>query len=133
MHAYGANALNKKGGIWPLTGLFKIGLKVPELLKKSKKNVSLVSRARIDSTVATHPFFPFILIEQVVIDSLHLFLRISDVLINLLIRDLRILEKATSLDEANKTNIKAYKTFLNESCKIRFQWYFEKEAKKLVT
>ena len=82
------------------------------------------------------PIFPFILIEQVVIDSLHLFLRISDVLINLLIRDLRILdgtEKATSLDEANKTNIKAYKTFLNESCKIRFQWYFEKEAKKLVT
>ena len=36
--------------------------------------------------------------EQVIIDSLYLFLRISDVLINLLIRDIRVIdgiEKAT--------------------------------------
>ena len=80
------------------------------------------------------PMFPFIPIERVIIDSLHLFLRIADVLINLLIRDLRILDgvdKATSLDQANTTNMKAYQSFLNESCKVRFQWYIEKEAKKL--
>lgn len=69
---------------------------------------------------------------SIVIDSLHLFLRIADILINLLISDLRILDeidKATSLDQAKTT---AYQTFLNESCKIRFQWYFEKEAKNKV-
>ena len=67
-------------------------------------------------------------------DSLHLLLPIADVLINLLIWDLRILDgvdKATSLDQANTTNMKAYESFLNESCKIRFQWYIEKGAKKL--
>ena len=64
--------------------------------------------------------FPFVPIERVIIDSLHLFLRISDVLINLLIRDLRIvdgIEKATSVD-LNKTsaaNIKAYELgFISE-------------------
>ena len=78
------------------------------------------------------PMFPFIPMDQVIIDSLHLFLRIADVLINLLIRDLRILDgidKATSFDQAMTTNMKAYQLFLNESCKIRFQWYFEKEEK----
>ena len=55
--------------------------------------------------------FSFIPIQRVVIHSLHLFLRIANVLINLLIRDLRIvdgIDKATGadLDKTNATNIK---------------------------
>ena len=77
------------------------------------------------------PLFSFIPMHRVVIDSLHLFLRITDVLINLLIRDLRIvdgIEKATGIDleKTNATNVKAYEKFLNDSCKIRFQWYIDK-------
>ena len=84
------------------------------------------------------PIFPFVPIQRVIIDSLHLFLRIADVLINLLIRDLRILDgidKATNFDQAklgNTTNMKAYQVFLNDVCKIRFQWIVEKEGKKLI-
>ena len=74
--------------------------------------------------------FSFIPMHCVVIDS-HLFLRIADVFINLLIRDLRIvdsIEKATGIDleKNNTTNVKAYEKFLNDSCKIRFQWYIDK-------
>ena len=66
------------------------------------------------------PLFPFIPMEQVVIDTLHLFLRISDVLINLLIRDLRIkdgITKSTDVPSDGYTNL--YEKFLNDVCKTR--------------
>ena len=65
-------------------------------------------------------------------DSLNLFLRISDVLTNLLIRDIRILdgiEISSKRDMAQ--NVNAYELFLNEKCKIRFKFYVDKESKKL--
>jgi hypothetical protein len=53
-------------------------------IKEITEKATLVRPTKTDSTV---PMFPFIPMERVVIDSLYLFLRISDVLINLLIRD----------------------------------------------
>ncbi len=55
------------------------------------------------------PLFSFIPLHQIVIDSLHLFLRIADVLINLLIRDLRTLDAINQ----NKRNLDAYVDVLN--------------------
>ena len=81
--------------------------------------------------------FPFISIQWIVKDSLHLSPRIADVPINLLIQDLRIvdgIDKATGadLDKTNATNIKAYAQFLNGPCKkIHFRWYVDKDTKKL--
>ena len=70
------------------------------------------------------PLFPFVPIERVIIDSLHMFLRISDTLTNLLIRDLVI------QDDSEKTNyLEIYKTFLNEECNIHFKWAESKEKK----
>ena len=63
------------------------------------------------------PLFPFIALDHVVIDTLHLFLRISDILINLLIRDLRALDATSNSTESNLT---IYKNFLNDTCKINF-------------
>ena len=73
------------------------------------------------------PLFPFIPTHQVIIDTLHLSLRISDLLINLLIRDLR------TADENNRSNndMKIYKDFLNNQCKIRFHWITDKTSKTL--
>ena len=50
------------------------------------------------------PLFPFIPIHQVIIDTLHLFLRICDMLINLLIRDLRTIDEINE----NKSNDDKY-------------------------
>ena len=82
------------------------------------------------------PLFPFIPIDHVIIDSLHLFLRVSDLLINLFIEELRRqdgIEKATfdKLDRSKMTNLVVYENFLNNSCKIRFQWYISQDTKKL--
>ena len=72
------------------------------------------------------PLFPFVPIERIVIDSRHMFLRISDTLTDLLIRDLVI------NDDSEKTNyLEAYKTFLNEECNICFKWAESKGKKEL--
>ena len=108
---------------WSITDVGKGARTINEIQEKSK--LSKASKQRFNC--CRHPIFPFIPMQHVVIDSLHLFLRISDVLINLLIRDLRILDGIDS----SQTNIKTYEAFLNESCKIKFHWYVDKDSKKL--
>ena len=76
------------------------------------------------------PMFSFIPIQRVVIDTLHLFLRISDVLINLLIRDIRVLD-ATNNNKVTTNYMIVYQNFLNEACKIHFRFYTDKESKAL--
>jgi len=76
------------------------------------------------------PLFQFILIHHVVIDSLHLFLRISGNLINKLIRDLTILdsiEKAQKMDRMKAKNLVNYE----QSCKIHFNFYSPKDIKAI--
>jgi len=67
------------------------------------------------------PMFPFFPIEQVVIDSLHLFLRIAGILINLLIRNPGIkdgINKVTEIPINSYTKSYEFQTILNEMCKI---------------
>ena len=69
--------------------------------KEIKEKALLSKRCTVRFSCCRAPLFPFIPMERVVIDTLHLFLRISDVLINLLIRDIRIkdgISKATGTD-----------------------------------
>ena len=63
------------------------------------------------------------------------FLRIGDLLINLLIQELRRQDgidksSVTKLDRSKQTHIAAYERFLNEQCKISFTWYVD-DSKKL--
>ena len=74
------------------------------------------------------PLFSFIPIHRVIIDTLHLFLRISDVLINLLICDLRT---ADGINRYGDKYIKIYEQFLNDKFKIRFHWITDKASKSL--
>ena len=82
------------------------------------------------------PLFPTIPVNHIIPDVLHLFLRICDVLINLLITELRRLdglEKARiqKLDRTKVVNIKKYENFLNETCKVAFHFFVDKNSKKL--
>ena len=67
---------------------------------------------------------------------LHLFLRVCDVLINLLITELRRLDgldkiKPKKLDFTKITHIAKYQKFLNEDCKVSVHFYIDKECKTL--
>ena len=74
-------------------------------------------------------------IDHMIPDVLHLFLRICDVLINLLILDLRRLdgiEKVqTNFDRSKAAHVAKYEKFLNEQCKISFHMYVDKVSKSL--
>ena len=73
------------------------------------------------------PLFESIPIDRIIIDTLHLFLRIGDPLINLLILDLRRQDgvekgKLDKFDKSKHTHLAAYEKFLNDSCRISFRW-----------
>lgn len=100
---------------WSLTDQSKGARTIEEIKEKSK----LGKRNKSRFNCCQAPLFPFIPIDHVVIDTLHLFLRISDNLIDLLIRDLRIQDSMKK--NADKTNLQVYETHLNEVCKISFK------------
>ena len=82
------------------------------------------------------PIFPSIPIDHVIPDVLHLFLRICDILINLLILELRRLDgieksKLQTFDRNKTKHITKYEEFLNNECKISFHMYLDKEEKAL--
>lgn len=82
------------------------------------------------------PLFPTIQIDHVIPDILHLFLRISDTLINLLIMELRRMDgiEKIKIKEFNKSNasfLHTYVEFLNQNCKISFHMYLQKDTSQL--
>lgn len=81
------------------------------------------------------PLFDFISMDHVIIDTLHFFLRISDVLIDLFIRELRrsdAIEKKKPLMDSQGINIymACYEEFI-KSMGITFNFRINKESKKL--
>jgi len=102
---------------WSLTDVSKGARTIEEIAEKSTLGKQRYNCRHL-------PLFRFIPIERVIIDTLHLFLRISDNLTDLLIRDLKAQD---DLDKKrrrkhDKTNLEMYATHLNETCKIRFKW-----------
>ena len=100
----------------------------------------IIANARLPKSAKRYncshrPIFPSIPLDHIVIDTLHLFLRITDLLTNLLIQDIRSqdgIDKRTSPTFRTKaTNMVAYEKFLNETCKIPFQWHVSPETKQL--
>ena len=71
---------------WSITDSNKGARTTQEIREKAM----LSQRSKVQFSCCRTPLFSFIPMEGVVIDTLHLFLQISDVLINLLIHDLRI-------------------------------------------
>ena len=115
---------------WSITDPTKGARTIEEITKKAKLGKTNNERYNC----CGKPAFPFIPIHRVVIDPLHMFLRISDVLINLLIRDLRVLdgiEKAVSIDRSKTKHLEHYEQFLHDSCKINFKFYTDKASKAL--
>ena len=97
-----------------------------EILRKKPKSQRL--------GCSQSPLFNFIPIDHVVIDMLHLFLRVADLLINLLIQDLRREDgilKATEIASIMQPGITAYETFFNTVCKINFKWYTNRDTRQL--
>ena len=81
------------------------------------------------------PLFQTIPITRIIPDTLHLFLRITDVLFNLLITDIRrydgITKATTSNTTENCTYLQEFEQFINVTCKIPFHFSTNKITKEL--
>jgi hypothetical protein len=83
------------------------------------------------------PIFQDIIpISRYMIDMLHLFLRISDTLINLLVKDCTLVDKfeawnTTSFNINDYKSLCAFQTFLNKTCRVSFKFVWIAETKKL--
>jgi len=109
---------------WSLSDVSKGARTIEEI--KTRMNKPIKERFGCDNI----PIFESIPIDHVVIDTLHLFLRIGDLLINLLILDLRRQDgiekvKVDKLDRMKLTHLVTYEKFLNNHCKISFCWYID--------
>ena len=99
---------------WSLTDVSKGARTIEEISEKSALGKHSKERYNCCHT----PMFPFIPIQRVIIDTLHLFLRISDNLTDLLIRDLRIQDDLNKKRKnKSKTNLEIYEQHLNETCR----------------
>lgn len=86
---------------------------------------------------AKEPIFRDIIpISRYMIDMLHLFLRISDTLFNLLVKDCSLADNF-DMKAISKFDVSAYKHmnslqhFLNEKCNVKFTFLWVAETKKL--
>lgn len=107
---------------WSLTDPSK-GARTVESISRASR---LPAKSRRKFNCSRLPLFPMVPISRVVIDNLHLYLRITDNLINLLITDLRRLdgiEKSTNVNLSETSNLKKYESFLAGTCKINFHFY----------
>ena len=109
---------------WSITDPIRGSRTVEEIEEKCK----LGKRNKNRYNCKNPPLFPFIPIKQVIIDTLHLFLRISDKLTDLLIRDLRIHDATHTM---KTPYLKIYETFVNEECKVRFKFNQDRDSKEI--
>ena len=117
---------------WSISDTTKGARTIEEIVHLSAKP----KRSKQRFNCSQLPLFRFIPIDHVVIDTLHIFLHVADILINPLIGDLHFqdgIEKATSVnyDPSRCTHLALYEKYLNESCKISFKFYISEENKKL--
>lgn len=94
----------------------------------------LPKRSTSRYNVSHEPLFTSIPMHRVIPDNLHMFLRIGDVLINLLVTELRRqdgIDKCKLLDRNKARHVSVYEKYLNEACKIPFQFYICKDSNTL--
>ena len=119
---------------WSLSDPTKGARTVQEIEDMSKKT----ARKQLNYNCKNVPLFPEIPLDHVIIDSLHLFLRISDNLINLLILELRrqdAIDKKKvfndGFDRAKYKHMVGFEKYLNQDLHISFNWFICKDSKKL--
>ena len=102
-------------------------------------STSSLAKSKRQFNVSNKPLFPSIPLTNVVIDNLHLFLRVSDVLIRLLITELR---RQHAIDKVNKfstfdvqkyEHLQRFENFVRSLGIPNFQFYIGQNSKMLKT
>ena len=117
---------------WSISDPSKGARSTDENIKMSRQ-----PRTRKQYNVSRLPLFPTIPLDHVVIDNLHLFLRVADVLINLLIIELRRQDaiqkqlKFTRFDPLKYRHCDAFQQFVSSLGIPGFHFYIGESSKQL--
>ena len=87
------------------------------------KQLALVNNKNLKYSCIHQPLFPSIPIDHIIPDILHLFLRISDILIKKF--------RSQEFKQTTAQNVNRYITYLNVNCKISFHVYVDQDSKNL--
>ena len=100
-----------------------------------EENVQLGGRSTAKFNVSHVPLFPNIPLTRVVIDNLHMFLRVSDVLINLFIVELRALDRINQVTKLQSMEHLAHLLRFEKSVKdlgvSGYSFWIGRESRKL--
>ena len=100
-----------------------------------KENIELASKCRKSFNVMHQPIFPNIPLENIVVDNLHMFLRVADVLIDLLIGALRTLDRIKESMKIHttdgRTHLSTYEAALKSIGISGFTFWVGKTSKTL--
>ena len=102
-----------------------------------EENQKIGEQTRKQYNVSHPPLFPTIPLKNVVIDNLHLFLRVSDVIIDLLIVELRRqdaidrVKKFSSADLSRYRHIQSFQNFVSSLGIPSFEFYVGRSSKEL--
>ena len=133
LHAFGASVPRKIELILLRNGYKKWSIRNTQEGARTIDEIKELSRLPKKGTekfgYIRQPLFPSISIDHIIPDTLHLFLRVCDVLINLLILELRRLDGIEKRKQ--NTYLDQYVKFLNNECKISFHVYTNKKTKIL--
>ena len=105
--------------------------------RTTEENRTIGSQSKKKFNVSNPPLFSSIPLKNVVIDNLHLFLRSSDVLSNLLVIELKrqdAIDKVTKFkkfDESKYKHLSGYQGFISSLKIPDFQFYVSKTSKAL--
>ena len=100
-----------------------------------EENIIIATSASKEFNVSHQPLFPMIPLTHVVVDNLHMFLRVADTLVDLLIGSLRTMDKVKqtshirSLDKL--TNLKTFEICLKQMGISGYTFWIGKQSKQL--
>lgn len=102
-----------------------------------EETIRLSEKQKKQYSVSNAPLFPTIPLKNVVIDNLHMFLRVSDVLINLLVVELKrqdAIEKVkrfTCFDATKYKHLDGYQTFVTSCGVPGYHFYIGQDSKQM--
>lgn len=101
-------------------------------------DLQLCAARKHDKYNCSHePLFPMIAINKVIVDLLHMFLRIGENLFKLLVNHAKVQDNLTpkktftKFDPIKYPNLNNLQTFINETCGIPFKWEVNNDTRQL--
>ena len=134
IHVFGVNVRQRNVGIWTNNGQFVVN---PARTIEENIRLSELPKSKTKYNVSHKPLFMLIPLTHVVIDNIHLFLCVSDILIDRLIIEMKRhdaidkIKKLTSFNPVKHRHLHVFEEFVASLNIINFRFFVGQNSKML--